>query len=468
MDYKEKYENAIRTIKNILDHTDENYICKHFTKPDIKSLFEQVFPELRENEDEKIRKELIERLKWELDGAEQQDAAGCSRQKDIEMFKRGIAWLEKQKPIEWTSEDEANMDAVWKACGQVYGIKYQCILGDWLKTLRPQENKDNKKYEGGYIDLTIAAIEEYYGDKNPLTSELVSWIKEQKQDVEPKPAEIKIKFPHYNDIIDKVFGAGNLESWEYKEAEALVHLAKEELLKDLQKEQKPKDWSKEDETMMQNILDCLRKGQKKLPTDILKYESWLQSIKPQPTQKWSNEDKNKMDNLIQHLRVAYSPCNWLDETIKWLQDFVPQPKQEWSEKDEEIIKEACKIINCYGNIITEQNEANKAYKIADKLKSLKPQPKQEWSDVDEYQFNTILHHLNLKAEIYKKEGKNVEYDRWQGLYNWLKSFKPQSHWKPTKEHIETLEFAAAYVDNKNDKSVYNSIKQLIDELEGLM
>ena len=42
------------------------------------------------------------------------------------------------------------------------------------------------------------------------------------------------RFPHLNNIVDKVFGAGNLESWEYKEAEQLVLLAKEELLKDLE------------------------------------------------------------------------------------------------------------------------------------------------------------------------------------------------------------------------------------------
>ena len=43
-----------------------------------------------------------------------------------------------------------------------------------------------------------------------------------------------IKFPHYKSIVEKVFGAGNLESFEYDEAEQLVSLAKEELLKDLE------------------------------------------------------------------------------------------------------------------------------------------------------------------------------------------------------------------------------------------
>lgn len=43
------------------------------------------------------------------------------------------------------------------------------------------------------------------------------------------------RFPQYDDIVEKVFGMGNLESWEYSEAEQLVNLAKEELLESLQK-----------------------------------------------------------------------------------------------------------------------------------------------------------------------------------------------------------------------------------------
>jgi hypothetical protein len=42
------------------------------------------------------------------------------------------------------------------------------------------------------------------------------------------------RFPHLNNIIDKVFGTANLESWEYEEAKQLVLLAREELLRDLE------------------------------------------------------------------------------------------------------------------------------------------------------------------------------------------------------------------------------------------
>jgi hypothetical protein len=45
------------------------------------------------------------------------------------------------------------------------------------------------------------------------------------------------RFPQYDNIVEKIFGAGNLEGWERDEAEMLVALAKEELLKSLQQEQ---------------------------------------------------------------------------------------------------------------------------------------------------------------------------------------------------------------------------------------
>ena len=44
------------------------------------------------------------------------------------------------------------------------------------------------------------------------------------------------RFPQYDNIVEKIFGAGNLDGWERDEAEMLVALAKEELLKSLQPE----------------------------------------------------------------------------------------------------------------------------------------------------------------------------------------------------------------------------------------
>lgn len=66
-----------------------------------------------------------------------------------------------------------------------------------------------------------------------------------------------------------------------------------------------------------------------------------------------------------------------------------------------------------------------------------------WSEEDEYQINTILHGLDLKREIYKKQGNEVEERRYNAQYNWLKSLKDRvgcevnctttKEWKPSDE-----------------------------------
>lgn len=68
----------------------------------------------------------------------------------------------------------------------------------------------------------------YYHGVADTADKLLSFIDSLQQ--EPR-------FPQYDNIVDKVFGAGNLEGFEYREAEMLVALAKEELLKSLQQEQ---------------------------------------------------------------------------------------------------------------------------------------------------------------------------------------------------------------------------------------
>jgi len=87
-------------------------------------------------------------------------------------------------------------------------------------------------------------------------------IKEVEESKLPSP-----RFPHLNNIVDKVFGTGNLESLEYEEAEQLVLLAKEELLKDL--EVKEVDLEKELDSMITPEL----KFHKALPSlfDVAKH-----------------------------------------------------------------------------------------------------------------------------------------------------------------------------------------------------
>lgn len=178
MDYEQKYEKALKVASQW--HKDGI--------GDVKKVVECIFPELKESEDEKIRKGLIKGLSAMRDIHNHQTFSD-----DAINIDDAIAWLEKQKPSDealqylkdnhspsdisdfqaamnvavakafdagkesvekhnfvWNEEDEANMNAVWKACGQVYGTKYQSILGDWLKSLKPQQNQYDKGFNDGY------------------------------------------------------------------------------------------------------------------------------------------------------------------------------------------------------------------------------------------------------------------------------------------------------------------------------
>ena len=59
MDYEKKYKEIVGDIKDFLDHIDENYLCTHMTKDDIRNLYSRYFPELELSENEKQKKEKV-------------------------------------------------------------------------------------------------------------------------------------------------------------------------------------------------------------------------------------------------------------------------------------------------------------------------------------------------------------------------------------------------------------------------
>lgn len=186
MENKDKYAEALEKAR-------ENY--KLFATEAEKLLLEDLFPELKENEDEKIRKNLIahfERipehysvgafprntiLAWlekqkpytseelELNSLAYLEQLGytCIPEKnpaelsdddrmrkwivahldseDSDKLNDAFAWLEKQKPAEWSEEDENMLESIIRD----FGHGYESSIGQarWLKSLstRPKPNK---------------------------------------------------------------------------------------------------------------------------------------------------------------------------------------------------------------------------------------------------------------------------------------------------------------------------------------
>lgn len=132
MDYEKAYKAVLQTATQWIKDgcTDKEKIC-----------LESVFPELRESEDERIRKQLIDAIKIGRSngGISFTEAAA----------EKYIAYLEKQKEqksTEWSEEDEHNLEYVIDCVYDFYPdpvMKYK--LKDWLKSIREKFKKEDKK-----------------------------------------------------------------------------------------------------------------------------------------------------------------------------------------------------------------------------------------------------------------------------------------------------------------------------------
>ena len=82
MDYEKKYKDAMGMAEEIIRYYKEHNRGGETSIEDL----EQIFPELKENEDERIRKRIIQALHGDV--------------LDVEETTKAIAWLEKQVPVD--------------------------------------------------------------------------------------------------------------------------------------------------------------------------------------------------------------------------------------------------------------------------------------------------------------------------------------------------------------------------------
>ena len=125
-DYKKKYEEALERASHIKDYN---------TVATPQEVAELLFPELKESEDERIRKILIEQVeRWH------ECALKNNVVQDIKDLAGAIAWLEKQgkqKPA-WSEEDEVMLDEIidFFENGTVKLQHDLSLYASWLKSLK--------------------------------------------------------------------------------------------------------------------------------------------------------------------------------------------------------------------------------------------------------------------------------------------------------------------------------------------
>lgn len=158
----------------------------------------------------------------------------------------------------------------------------------------------------------------------------------------------------------------------------------------------------------------------------------LDTIKPHPA------TKEQRDLLFQKMKDAGYEWDYENKELKNIKQ-----NSTWSEEDEKISDAIYESIDflCLKSFGFSEDE------VCDWLKSLKdrifPQPKQKWSEEDEEKLNSIIDVLGENSVLVK----------------WIKSLKSQSHWKPSKYDISLLEEIA--------KNIRNNVRPFCSEVSAL-
>lgn len=160
---KEKFEEAKRLYETA--NADQRYVL------------ESLFPELRESEDERIRKAIIKFFTLSDDNADYQ-CCGV-HYKDI------VAWLEKQaqKPVAWSEEDKKMLDLTLFYLDRYVKMKDVSKCETWLNSLRlqrqwrPSDEQMNALEESimflgtSWVSARQFALESLYQDLKKLKAE---------------------------------------------------------------------------------------------------------------------------------------------------------------------------------------------------------------------------------------------------------------------------------------------------------
>lgn len=215
-------------------------------KGDAKLAVEHAFPQLRESEDERIRKILI-------DAFEKKNNSFIDELVDCRLTKADIlAWFEKQKEQKPTSFNEPyNPD------------EYEVVMEGNATSLKRKEQKQDVHQ----INMTIHLGPNIPSCPNPVIAEV--------KELESNDKYIKRNSKELGSLLTQYYDEG---FWKGRKAE--------------RESQKPAEWSEEDETRRTNVIillqtPILRKVYQQ--SEIDKAVEWLRNLRPQPHWKPSEE-----------------------------------------------------------------------------------------------------------------------------------------------------------------------------------
>ncbi len=418
MDYEKLYKDALERAREYKKH---GYMM-------INVALDNIFPELKESEDDRIKKALVRFHKSTI---------------DIDGIKGGeiIAWLEKQgkcktdchsnhQDVNYPNgcivlEDFNGGEGFYKLNLDYLNKKQVEEVEEMVRTWNKESKTSNENIKSCIGMCLTDANEQRFKDYNTTLKDCLAWLEKQGErsgtftwhNMNEKPDEMK-------EILCE---------WESDDAVWHDVAFYDDKTNKFRNNKMPIDnvikWVYVDE-----LLENQGEQSKTLQTDDVKIENHSAPLRTGAI----GFDGNPMES---------KPC---------------EQKPAWSEEDEEHVNSLLKRLEglCRKEFATTRFAINED---EDWLKSLKdrvqPQPKQEWNEEDESYLNTTIAYLK-DAKEFKKTAENC--------INWLKSLRPQNTWKPSEEQMEALlseveGWTKGCPKQKGLESLYNDLKKLKEE-----
>ena len=496
MNEKEKaraYDEALKRAQRIKNGEGD---WRYSDLIEIGPVLTEIFPQLKESEDEKVRKALI-------DGVSQIRCKGDITREQM------IAYLEKQKAM--TAEEheivKVNINGIhglFPPVGDGHYIDEHVALdktaGEKQKEQKPSINIDQLK------SLMLQYLQEASNEKDDsdIEADTDKWARKilgyDFEEKEQKPAEYLNKDKVYA-IMKKLHDLSfsqriPINSDEFKQIGEITKDVRS--LLDYPIEQKPAEWSDTKELVFKDIckhlkeegyngwvalLEALHSGEfKQTVTEWSEVELEFRGEKVKVKRQFFRDDKGRgYSTTEQDEDVAWNALRaWCEKKGISLYDLYP--KQEWSEEDEKMAKEIEEELWYPGDFPDyPSKEESELYDdcqrrldwFKNKLKSLRPQ----FNNKEIYQ--AAKHDLAIKFMNYLDEnrpdgkmclsnGECEDIDKafkendWAKIMRYAEKYRPS--WKPSEEQMKELERVV------NGKALFKKgfIEKLYNDLKKLM
>lgn len=325
IDYEKAYIEALERAKGLRD--------SYFQTMNAKRVVEEIFPELCESEDERIRKELIAILK-----ASYNSGITLNNKKDLDGY---LAYLEKQKDASKAIEAVDRIDK--------YIDEHVANAHDM------KDSNPDKKYYRGWDDALgkmAGILQDVYSEaeqKEQTSDIILKAFENSKTDYSLEERE------EASDYSEKVLPT-SIACGESDE-EFLLHKVIEAAYIAGQKEQKPpiagNDFGWIDE--LKHDLEHPEELDQKVD-DVLKQRKGIRALE------WSEEDEHRRNDAIYFLESAmrhYADTSEIEKTIAWLKSLRSQQKEQDVEKYPEDKSFEDEWKDYYNNSLVSRRPMNK-------------------------------------------------------------------------------------------------------------